>query len=62
LLRIESLLRTLGDSVIERSGSSITVEPDGINVRPHRRHPRKESLPYRVRDVRDLPLQLGVMP
>lgn len=46
---IESLLLALGCRMIEGAGSSVTFEKDGMRVRLHRPHPRKEALRYRVK-------------
>lgn len=60
--RIESLLKGLGCTVIEGSGSSVTFEKDGLRVRFHRPHPGKESLRYRVLDARAFLASIGVTP
>jgi HicA toxin of bacterial toxin-antitoxin, len=60
--RIEALLRAAGCTVVEGSGSSITVEKDGRRVRFHRPHPAKEALRYRVLDARAFLTSIGVQP
>jgi hypothetical protein len=60
--RVEALLRAVGCSVIEGSGSSVTFEKDGLRVRFHRPHPGKEALRYRVLDARVFLTEIGVTP
>ncbi|MBE7418543.1 MAG: type II toxin-antitoxin system HicA family toxin [Ideonella sp.] len=60
--RIEALLLAVGCSRTEGSGSSVTFERQGIKVRFHRPHPRKEALRYRVRDAREFLQSIGVKP
>ena len=60
--RIESLLIASGCSVTEGSGSSVTVEKEGLRVRFDRPHPNKEALRYRVRDAREFLIAIGVVP
>lgn len=60
--RIESLLMALGCRCIEGAGSSVTFEKEGVRAYFHRPHPGKEALRYRVRDVRQFLLTLGVKP
>jgi HicA toxin of bacterial toxin-antitoxin, len=60
--RIEALLRAVGCSVIEGSGSSVTFEKDGLRIRFHRPHPGKEALRYRVLDARVFLTEIGVTP
>lgn len=60
--RIESLLVSVGCTVNEGSGSSVTFDKDGLKVRFHRPDPNKEALRYRVRDARDFLIAIGVMP
>lgn len=59
---IESLLVAVGCTVIEGSGSSVGFEKDGVRVRFHRPHPRKDALKYRVKDAREFLRQVGVTP
>lgn len=50
--RIESLLKAVGASVIEGTGSRVRFELNGIIGTFHRPHPQKEAKPYQVRDAR----------
>ncbi len=60
--RIEGLLAAAGCRVIEGSGSSITVEKNGVRAYFHRPHPQKEALKYRVKDAREFLIKIGVQP
>ena len=60
--KIEALLVALGCRVIEGSGSSVTFEKDDKRAHFHRAHPQKEALKYRVKDVREFLIKLGVSP
>ena len=60
--RIEALLVAVGCNLVEGSGSSVTVEKDGRRAYFHRPHPQKESLRYRVIDVRHFLESIGVTP
>ena len=60
--RIEALLRAFGCTVIEGAGSSVTCVKGGEKAYFHRPHPNKESLRYRVKDVREFLTRLGVKP
>ena len=60
--RIEALLRAAGCTVVEGSGSSVTVEMAGRRVRFHRPHPGKDALRYRVLDARAFLILIGVQP
>jgi hypothetical protein len=60
--RIEALLVAIGCRMIEGSGSSVIFEKNGLRVRFHRPHPRKEVLRYRIKDARLFLEQLGVRP
>ena len=60
--RIEALLRAVGCTVIEGSGSSVLFEKGGLKVRFHRPHAGKEALRYRVRDAREFLTSIGVRP
>ena len=60
--RIEALLRAMGCSVVEGSGSSVTFEKDGVRARFHRPHPAKKALRYRVRDARAFLIAIGAHP
>ena len=61
-LRIESLLKALGCSVVEGAGSWVTFEFNGRKLTLHRPHPGKEALRYRVLAVRDFVQRIGVLP
>jgi len=60
--RIEALLKHIGCTVIEGSGSSVTFEKDGKRAYFHRPHPRKEALRYRVVDAKTFLESLGIEP
>ncbi len=60
--RIEALLLTVGCRIIEGNGSAVTFEKDGRRANFHRPHPRKEALKYRVKDVREFLMKLGITP
>ena len=59
---IESLLISAGADVIEGNGSRVRFHKDGIIATFHRPHPKKEALPYQVRNARTFLKQLGVEP
>lgn len=52
----------VGCVVVEGSGSSVTFEKMGKRAYFHRPHPQKESLRYRVIDVRHFLEAIGVEP
>ncbi|SDY28544.1 HicA toxin of toxin-antitoxin [Allochromatium warmingii] len=60
--RIEVLLLAIGCRVIEGRGSAVTFEKNGIRANFHRPHPHKEALKYRVKNVRDFLIKLGIVP
>ena len=60
--RIESLLKSVGCTVVEGKGSAVTFEHGGRKLTLHRPHPGKEALRYRVEAVRDFLDRLGVTP
>jgi hypothetical protein len=60
--RIESLLVTIGCTVIEGKGSSVTFEMNGVRGYFHRPHPGKDALRYRVMNARDFLKAIGVTP
>jgi len=59
---IESLLISAGADVIEGNGSRVRFHKGGIIATFHRPHPKKEALPYQVRNARTFLKQLGVEP
>ena len=59
---IESLIRALGGSVLEREGSRVSVRLMGEEWRCHRPHPGKEAKRYQVEQARDLLDRVGVRP
>lgn len=59
---IESLLRSVGCSVVEGSGSRVRFSKDGQVATFHRPHPAKEAKRYQVRDAREFLDTLGVRP
>lgn len=59
---IESLIRALGGTVLERAGSRVSVLLMGEEWRCHRPHPGKEAKRYQVEQARDLLDRAGVRP
>ena len=59
---IESLIRALGGTVLEREGSRVSVQLMGEEWRCHRPHPGKEAKRYQVEQARDLLERVGVRP
>lgn len=58
----EALLVALGCRVVERAGSSITCDRDGIRACFHRPRPEKQALRYRVKDAQNFLLKRGEAP
>ena len=59
---IEALFVALGAEIVEGAGSAVRFVLNGKIGRFHRPHPRKEALPYQLRDARDFLLAAGVEP
>ena len=59
---IESLVKALGGSVLEREGSRVSIQLMGEEWRCHRPHPGKEAKRYQVEQARDLLDSVGVRP
>ncbi len=59
---IESLIKALGGTVLEREGSRVSVQLMGEEWRCHRPHPGKEAKRYQVEQARDLLDRVGVRP
>jgi HicA toxin of bacterial toxin-antitoxin, len=59
---VESLLRAVGCTAIEGSGSRVKFERGGLIVSFHRPHPAKEAKRYQVRDAREFLTKLGEQP
>lgn len=59
---IEALLLAIGCEVIEGDGSRARFIRDGVIGYFHRPHPKKEAVPYQIRDAKVLLLKLGVEP
>ena len=59
---IESLIKALGGTVLEREGSRVSVQLMGEEWRCHKPHPGKEAKRYQVEQVRDLLERIGVHP
>ena len=59
---IESLVKALGGTVLEREGSRVSVQLMGEEWRCHRPHPGKEAKRYQVEQARDLLDRIGVRP
>jgi hypothetical protein len=60
--RIEALLVALECRIIEGNGSAVTFEKSGFKFSIHRPHPYRESLRYRVLEVRDFLQKIGEVP
>jgi hypothetical protein len=59
---VESLLVSVGCSVVEGNGSRVRFEKNGEVEIFHRPHPAKEAKRYQIRAARDYLLRLGVKP
>ena len=59
---IESLIKALGGTVLEREGSRVSIQLMGEEWRCHRPHPGKEARRYQVEQARDLLDRVGVSP
>jgi len=59
---IESLLKALGCTAIEGSGSRVRFVKDGSIAYFHRPHPYKEAKHHHVRDAREFLTKLGMKP
>ena len=59
---IETLIKALGGTVIEREGSRVRIELRGEQWRCHRPHPGKEAKRYQVEEARELLERAGVLP
>jgi hypothetical protein len=57
---LESLIKSLGGTVVEREGSRIRIELNGEIWRCHRPHPGKEAKRYQVEEARELLQRAGV--
>jgi hypothetical protein len=61
-LMIEALFEAAGAQIIEGRGSRVRFELHGVVATFHRPHPKKEAMPYQVRDARAFLAQAGVTP
>jgi hypothetical protein len=59
---IESLVKALGGTVLEREGSRVSIRVMEEEWRCHRPHPGKEAKRYQVEQARDLLERVGVRP
>ena len=59
---IQSLIKALGGTVVEREGSRVRVELKGEIWRTHRPHPVKEARRYQVEELRELFERTGIRP
>ena len=59
---IESLVRALGGTVLEREESRVSIQLLGEEWHCHRPHPGKEAKRYQVEQARDLLERVGVHP
>ena len=59
---IEALLKAVGCTIIEGSGSRVRFAKDGAVETFHRPHPTKEAKRYQVRAARAFLERIGVKP
>ena len=59
---IESFLKALGASVVEREGARVKVVIQGEQWRAHRPHPAKEARRFQIEEVRELLERIGIKP
>ena len=59
---IESLIKALGGTILEREGSRVSIELKREAWRCHRPHPAKEAKRYQVEEARELLERVGVKP
>lgn len=59
---IESLIRALGGRVIERAGSRVAAQLNGITAVFHRPHPRPETKKGAIDAIRQFLTNAGVKP
>jgi len=59
---LESLVKALGGTVREGSGSRVVFELYGKRLYPHRPHPGKEAKRYQVEELRALLQMEGIQP
>lgn len=59
---IESMLKSLGADISERSGSRVCISLNGIDAVFHRPHPRKETDKGAVKSLRRFLKEAGVVP
>ena len=57
---IESLLMALGARRVNRSGSAVGFELNGLRLDVHRPHPQKEAKPYVVKNAAQFVKLAGV--
>ena len=58
---IESMVKGLGGLVLEREGSRIRMELNGVVWRCHRPHPGKEAKRYQVDECREFLESAGAL-
>jgi len=59
---IENLLLAIGCKIIEGDGSRVRFIRDETIGFFHRPHPKKEAVPYQIRDAKTFLIKLGVEP
>ena len=59
---IETLVKALGGTVVEREGSRVKMVLMNEEWRCHRPHPGKEAKRYQVEEARELFERVGVLP
>ena len=59
---IESMLRTAGVEVTDRSGSRVLIKKGAERMVVHQPHPRPETARATVRDIAGFLAQIGVTP
>lgn len=58
---IESMVKGLGGFIVEREGSRIRMELNGVVWRCHRPHPGKEAKRYQVEECREFLERAGAL-
>ncbi|MDR1349632.1 MAG: type II toxin-antitoxin system HicA family toxin [Zoogloeaceae bacterium] len=59
---IESLVRALGGSVVEREGSRVIFDMGGDVFHAHRPHPGKDAKKYQIEGFREFLKAKGISP
>ena len=59
---VESLLEACGALILERSGSRVYIELNGIRLHVHKPHPEKEGKKAAVESIRKFFVEVGIVP